>query len=138
MKKTIKLLLVLFLFMLCCVNITVGAASVKIVKNEGGNEEGSNTLALFNDEFYIEVDEDTNIGYLIQKSRETENIIGTCKVEIINNITNESSIICYSDCQNDLGFIIIICNSDSGVVIDSFGDIEFIFSQGTNVQVNLD
>ena len=138
MKKTIKLFVVLFLFMLCCVNITVGAASVKIVKNEGGNEEGSNTLALFNDEFYIEVDEDTNIGYLIQKSRETENIIGTCKVEIINNITNESSIICYSDCQNDLGIIVVSYYNDDWTIISSYGDISIIFGTGTKVSVFYD
>lgn len=138
MKKTIKLFVVLFLFMLCCVNITVGAASVKIVKNEGGNEEGSNTLALFNDEFYIEVDEDTNIGYLIQKSRETEIVIGTCKVEIINNITNESSILCYSDCQNDLGFIIISCYNEDGTIISSYGDVSIIFEIGAKVSVVYD
>lgn len=138
MKKTIKLFVVLFLFMLCCVNITVGAASVIIVKNEGGNEEGSNTLALFNDEFYIEVDEDTNIGYLIQKSRETEIVIGTCKVEIINNITNESSILCYSDCQNDLGFIVISCYNDDGTIISSYGDVSIIFEIGAKVSVVYD
>ena len=138
MKKTIKLFVVLFLFMLCCVNITVGAASVKIVKNEGGNEEGSNTLALFNDEFYIEVDEDTNIGYLIHKNRGNDIVIGTCKVELINSITSDNSIICYSNSMNNLGSLIIVFDNESGVVVEAVGDIENIFCVGTYVNVNLE
>ena len=138
MKKTIKLFVVLFLVMLCCVNITVGAASVKIVKNEGGNEEGSNTLALFNDEFYIEVDEDTNIGYLIHKNRGNDIVIGTCKVELINSITSDNSIICYSNSMNNLGSLIIVFDNESGVVVEAVGDIENIFCVGTYVNVNLE
>lgn len=120
MKKIFKVIFITMIFVLLCGIIKIDAKTIKIHDHSGGPEGGGggvNTLTLFDSEYYIEIDDTTNIGYIVYVENGNEIILGTCEVILVDNNSHEQ-FICYS-ADNNLGTIIIedINSNSLGTVI---------------------
>ncbi len=134
MKKKIFKILVIVLFLTLFLGTTeVNAARVTIVKDE--NPERVDVLSLSNDEFYVNIDDDTEIGYLIHCFRDVEELIGTCEIFVVDLNESTSYLLCAAD-ENSLGTIVISIDDNEQIITSVNGELSNIFYIGTNVVID--
>lgn len=132
MKKIAKFLLLLMIMFFTISTIKVSAAKITIERDE--NPSGVAVASIYNDEYYIIIDENDNVGYLYYNSFNGEEILGTCTIILIDE-NNDEIIIANSIEKNAMGEIKIRIDyySNSGVVIESKGKVNEYFYNNSNV-----
>ena len=65
MKKLFKAFLILIVVALCGSIVIVEAKGITIIRDD--NPDGVSVLSIDNENYYIEIDEETNVGYVMQK-----------------------------------------------------------------------
>ena len=94
--KSFKLIVCLLClgFITIITSVTVDAARVNIVKDP--NVEGVQILSLDNENYYVEIDEETGYGYIIWDNGFESKILGTCIIYLINE-NNDQISLCIED-----------------------------------------
>lgn len=132
-KRILKIFVLVLVFTLFIGTIKVNAARVTIVKDE--NPDRVDVLSLSNNEFYVSIDDETKIGYLINCVRGNEEIIGTCEIYVIDHVNDLNYTLCY-DNENSVGSIIINIDEYGSYISNTTGDISNIFYSGLEVNIS--
>lgn len=111
--------------------MNVEAATIIIVRDP--NPTGAGVLSIGYDEYTIEIDEETGIGYVIYSANGDYQLLGCCIVVIFENINQHGNILSNAENQEDnLGTIIIECNK----LFDLYTDIvpSILYSLSENLR----
>lgn len=135
MKKIFKAIF-LILFLLIGVNsLVVNAASVHIIRDE--NPDGVTTLNIYDNNYWLEIDNETQTAYLCCNSNAGVYIIGICNVSILNY--NGQLITQYNNYEQNylnLGEIVIdFNNSEYGIIYSVSGEINRYFKENNHVYI---
>ncbi len=137
MKKIVKLMFMTLVFMFLTINtIKVNGAKITIERDE--NPSGVAVASIYNDEYYVIVDDETLIGYVYHNSLYGEDFLGTCTVILVAEDCSEK-IIAYSKIENSLGELKIgvnDLNDLNGIIIDINGDVAIYFEENSNVIIS--
>lgn len=132
MKKLFKTFLILIVVALCGSIVIVEAKGITIIRDD--NPDGVSVLSIDNENYYIEIDEETNVGYVMQKLDNETIVLGTCKVSVIVG-DKDPEVLCVST-ENSMGSLVIVTNSSVSTISLSEGDISSIFTIDTKVIIN--
>lgn len=110
----------------------VSAAKIIIITNP--NPGGVHVLSLNEINYSIEVDEETEIGYVVYSINGMDEILGTCNVMITDITNNNTYNLCVSD-DNELGSIVITVDRNSQIITETSGEVSDIFSFGSLVNI---
>ncbi len=130
MKKLFKLFILAIVFVLLVGTMKVNSAKIIIVKDE--NPDRVTVLSLLDDNYYIEVNDENNIGYLYSEISGYIELIGTVRVEIFDEINGYSYTLCKSD-YSAIGLLIISIDKDSSIITEVYGEISNVFQVGNIV-----
>lgn len=133
MKKLFKFLVIVFMFVILLGTIEVNAAKITIVKDE--NPDRVNVLLDGENDYYIEIDENGNVGYLYNLVRGNSELVGTCDI-VIYDITDHTYYTLCSSSYNSIGSLVITNNQDSLIISEATGDISNVFYVGAQVIIN--
>ena len=98
MKNFSKTILGIFIFILILGMGNVNAK--KIVIEEDENPDGIVIMSLGDVSYYIDVDEENQLGYVVRSMNGNDVVLGTCTVVVI-------------DAQNPNGYVLCLENEDS-------------------------
>lgn len=130
MKKLFKFLVIVFMFVILLGTIEVNAAKITIVKDE--NPDRVTVLSLLDDNYYIEVNDENNIGYLYSEIRGYTELLGTVRVDIFDEFNDYSYTLCESN-HCSIGSLIISIEDNNLIIYEAYGDISNVFPVGTIV-----
>lgn len=137
MKKFKRIFFGVALLVVLCI-FTIGTISVNAARmiREDDNDLGVVLYSLNDKEYYVELDEENNCGYVIEVKNGEENVIGTCSITVIfSDETNE--VIEYTDVNNDTyGSIVIVITdnvSGEGYIQNVDGTLENIFEENEKI-----
>lgn len=137
MKKFKRIFFGVALLVVLCI-FTIGTISVNAARmiREDDNDLGVVLYSLNDKEYYVEIDEENNCGYVIEVKNGEENVIGTCSITVIfSDETNE--VIEYTDVNTDTygSIIIVITNnvSGEGYIQNVDGILENIFEENEKI-----
>lgn len=137
MKKLFNLMIMTLGFMIFTISIIkVNAAKIKIEKDE--NPSGVAVASIYNDGYYVIVDDETLIGYVYHKSLYGEDLLGTCTIILVTEDCTEK-IIAYSKVENSLGKFKVSVNDFNdleGIIMEISGDVSFYFEENSNVIIS--
>jgi len=132
MKKIFKAFLIIIIVALFGIKAVIEANGIIIIRDE--NPDGSTVLSIDNECYYIEIDEETNVGYVIQKLDNETIVIGTCEVSVIDG-DKDPEVLCVS-AENSMGSLVIVTDNSVSTISLSEGDISIIFTIDTKVIIN--
>lgn len=132
-KRILKIFVLVLVFTLFIGTIKVNAARVTIVKDE--NPDRVDVLSLSNNEFYVAIDDETQIGYLTNCVRGNEEIIGTCEILIVDLNNSTNYLLCNAD-ENNVGTVVITITDNEQIVTNVNGEISNVFYLGSSVIIN--
>lgn len=133
MKKFLfKILIISFMFIFLVKTLNVSAKKLEI-ENEFDDNVGS-VLVLNDIEFYVEVDEETKIGYVVTECRGVKEVIGTCDVTIVDTNNTLIENFCLSS-DNNVGTMVITMDDGFYIITESHGDISNVFYVGASVAI---
>ncbi len=132
MKKLFKAFLILIVVALCGSIVFVEAKGITIIRDD--NPDGVSVLSIDNENYYIEIDEETNVGYVMQKLNNETIVLGTCEVSVIVG-DKDPEVLCVS-AENSMGSLVIVTDIDVSTISLSEGDISSIFTIDTKVIIN--
>lgn len=137
MKKFKRIFFGVALLVVLCI-FTIGTISVNAARmiREDDNDLGVVLYSLNDKEYYVELDEENNCGYVIEVKNGEENIIGTCSITVIfSDETNE--VIEYTDVNTDTygSIVIVITNnvSGEGYIQNVDGTLENLFEENEQI-----
>ncbi len=137
MKKFKRIFFGVVLLVVLCI-FTIGTISVNAARmiREDDNDLGVVLYSLNDKEYYVEIDEENNCGYVIEVKNGEENVIGTCSITVIfSDETNE--VIEYTDVNTDTygSIVIVITNnvSGEGYIQNVDGILENIFEEDEKI-----
>jgi len=137
-KKIFKVFCLVLFFFVFVNSINLNAIIIDINQEGGGSEEDGDKspygLCL---DYFINMDEETNIGYLERCINGNNVVLGTCEVIIIDVLNPEGYILCNDD-NNSLGSIIILIDSndeEKGTIVNVNGEINTIVSVNEEVSI---
>ncbi|MBQ8292646.1 MAG: hypothetical protein IJX78_02415 [Bacilli bacterium] len=137
MKKFKRIFFGVALLVVLCI-FTIGTISVNAARmiREDDNDLGVVLYSLNDKEYYVELDEENNCGYVIEVKNGEENVIGTCSITVIfSDETNE--VIEYTDVNTDThGSIVIVITdnvSGEGYIQNVDGILENIFEEDEKI-----
>lgn len=137
MKKFKRIFFGVALLVVLCI-FTIGTISVNAARmiREDDNDLGVVLYSLNDKEYYVEIDEENNCGYVIEVKNGEENVIGTCSITVIfSDETNE--VIEYTDVNTDTygSIVIVITNnvSGEGYIQNVDGILENIFEEDEKI-----
>lgn len=137
MKKFKRIFFGVVLLVVLCI-FTIGTISVNAARmiREDDNDLGVVLYSLNDKEYYVELDEENNCGYVIEVKNGEENVIGTCSITVIfSDETNE--VIEYTDVNTDTygSIVIVITNnvSGEGYIRNVDGILENIFEEDEKI-----
>lgn len=137
-KKILKIFCLVLLLFTLANNINLSAIIIDIDQEGGGSEEnGDYTPYGLYRGYLINVDEETNVGYLERSINDKVTVLGTCEVIIIDVLNPEGYILCNDD-NNSLGTITILINSNNeekGTIVNLNGEISTIISINEEVSI---
>lgn len=124
MKKLFKFLVIVFMFVILLGTIEVNAAKITIVKDE--NPDRVNVLSLNDDNYFIVIDEQNNLCYVLLKlDIDNDEIVGTCKIIMVDELGMISEFGCI---ENSLGEITItLIDSNEGYISQLTGEMSNYF-----------
>ena len=132
MKKLFKAFLILIVVALCGSIVVEEVKWIIIIRDD--NPDGVSLLLIDNENYYIEIDEETNVGYVMQKLDNETIALGTCEVSVIVGDKNPEGL-CVST-ENSMGSLVIVTNNSVSTISLSEGDISSIFIIDTKVIIN--
>lgn len=137
MKKFKRIFFGVVLLVVLCI-FAIGTISVNAARmiREDDNDLGVVLYSLNDKEYYVEIDEENNCGYVIEVKNGEENVIGTCSITVIfSDETNE--VIEYTDVNTDTygSIVIVITNnvSGEGYIQNVDGILENIFEEDEKI-----
>lgn len=137
MKKFKRIFFGVALLVVLCI-FTIGTISVNAARmiREDDNDLGVVLYSLNDKEYYVEIEEENNCGYVIEVKNGEENVIGTCSITVIfSDETNE--VIEYTDVNTDTygSIVIVITNnvSGEGYIQNVDGTLENIFEENEKI-----
>lgn len=126
--KILGIVVFVFLMMFLINTATVNAAKVAFVGDEDDNDTHVVLYSNNDRDYYIEVDEETDYGYVIMTTSRGETILGTCKVIVYTDEKPNGYELCSIDNQyDDLGVLKITITDENtleGYVNETSGSLE--------------
>lgn len=126
-----------FVFMALISLSTVQFEAKKIIIEEDDNPDGVTDFVLGNREYFIEINEETGIGFVIYSSNNNDYVLGTCSVTVIDENQNE-----YIECNSSANFevlgeiTLIKLSDDNEFYISSLtGEVSNIFTLNDVVRI---
>ena len=123
----------IFLFM---TTIEVQAAKITIVRDN--NPEGVTVLSLFNEKYSIEIDDETEIGYVVYTVDGVDEIIGSCEVIVIDSQNPSGYVLCSDEIDRSCGSLTITITNEltgEGFVSSVSGDLGYVFCLNSNIKL---
>jgi len=108
--------------------VEVQAAKITIVRDN--NPERVTVLSLNDVEYSIEVDEETEIGYVVYTVNGVDEIIGTCEVIVIDAQNPSGYILCGDEVSSSCGSLTITITNEltgEGYISSISGDLGYVF-----------
>lgn len=141
MKTLKKTFVGAFIFAIMCLltftTISVNAAKVHISKDP--NVGGVQILSLSDEEYYINIDDESGYGYVVSAINNDEEILGSCSVVIVNSDNSEGYTLCFEDTSLlSYGTLVIVITDyveNEGIVYSVSGQLENIFSANDKVVI---
>lgn len=131
-KEIFKAFLILIVVALCCSIVFVEAKGITIIRDD--NPDGVSVLSIDNENYYIEIDEKTKVGYVMQKLNNETIVLGTCEVSVIVG-DKDPEVLCVS-AENTMGSLVIVTNNNILTISLNEGYISGIFIINTKVIIN--
>lgn len=97
---------------LCGSDVVVGIKGITIIKDE--NPDGVSVLSIDNENYYIEIDEETNVGYVMQKLDNETIVLGTCEVSVIVG-DKDPEVLCVS-AENSMWSLVIVTDNSVSTI----------------------
>lgn len=110
----------------------VEAKGITIIRDD--NPDGVSVLSIDNENYYIEIDEKTKVGYVMQKLNNETIVLGTCEVSVIVG-DKDPEVLCVS-AENTMGSLVIVTNNNILTISLNEGYISGIFIINTKVIIN--
>lgn len=137
MKKSKKIFFAMailaFLFFIGMSTYSANAKGIRIKKDI--NVEGVTLYSLSSKEYAIIIDDETNIGYVVCTLNGVEQILGTCKVVVIDLENPDGYALCESD-DNSYGELTIVVTDETtkiGYVENVTDELAIIFEVNDQV-----
>lgn len=131
--KFIFVFAVLFVVFTMLGTVAVNAAKVILVKND--NPDYVTVLSLDNEVYTIEIDEETEIGYVVNTNDNSIIELGTCKVIVVDYDNRDVYVLCYDTEENSLGEMVITISDGVSIVTSLNGEIESIIDLQTTAEI---
>lgn len=137
MKKKLSVFVVVLVLCFMTFGYMRVNASSKIVLNSGDEETGVRLCSLDDIEYqyYIEIGDETNVGYVVNCVRNIEKVLGTCKIYVIDEVNSTNYLLCNSD-DNNMGTVVITITENEQIVTNVTGEISNVFHLGSSVSIN--
>lgn len=133
-RKFIFMFVVFFVVFTMLGTVAVNAAE-KIVFKDNSNPDFESVLSLNNDEYTIEIDEETEIGYVVKANDNSIIELGTCKVTVVDYDNRDVYVLCYDIEENSLGEMVITISNGIGTVTSISGEITNIIELNTTAEI---
>ncbi len=89
--------------------VSVNAAKVNIIRDD--NRSGVVVISLYDTDYYIDINEDTNIGYVIVSINGEEETLGTCTITVIDEENQSRHVLC-SEGEDSLGCMTLVITNE--------------------------
>lgn len=122
-SKTILGILV-FILLLGVTNVN----AKKIIIEEDDNPDGIVIMSLGDVSYYIDVDEETQFGYVVRTMNGNDVVLGTCAVVVINAENPNGYVLCLEN-EDSLGTLTIVITNE----LTREGHIEILTGELTNL-----
>lgn len=132
--KFIFVFAVLFVVFTMIGTVAVNAAE-KIVFKDNSNPDFESVLSLKNDEYTIEINEETKVGYVVKANDNSIIELGTCKVTVVDYDNRDVYVLCYDIEENSLGEMVITISDGVSTVTSLNGEIESIIELNTTAEI---
>lgn len=132
--KFIFVFAVLFVVFTMIGTVAVNAAE-KIVFKDNSNPDFESVLSLNNDEYTIEINEETEVGYVVKANDNSIIELGTCKVTVVDYDNRDVYVLCYDIEENSLGEMVITISDGVSTVTSLNGEIESIIELNTTAEI---
>ena len=139
-SKLLKIIICIITIIVGSNNIVANAKTVKIERDN--NPEGVTVLSARDVEYYIEIDEETKIGYVVFINRGIEEVIGTCNIVVYDRYNTLGYSLCEDENVSDTTFlgymeiIIIDEENNAGYIAKMSGILNTIFTVHDEVYIH--
>ena len=137
MKNNIfKLFICLFVMLFSVSSLVVSAKKIEFDESRDENPTGEGLLTIGTTECFIEIDDETGFAYVCLDRNGNVTVLGTCEVEIVNQVNPEGIIIGETvSGLTSYGKLVLTQNVRGVFVIDVQGNLADYFSVGDKLIV---